>query len=238
MQAVDRLVAYWRDLDLSAPPFVHPADQSALLSFPEFDQNAIPYPYVGDIREADVWVLMLNSNIAATDKEHEAQPYLRARLQANLRQELSQYEHPLLCLDPALKHTGTYEYYNRRNGLAKVIAAYAKQTNIGEAAARSEVSRRLAILQLFPYRSSVGVAAKLLGDALLSVQYARAAVKESLGERLIIVPRSSRHWGFEYGSHEPGRLLTYKADQARTASLIPGGAGGGGDEILTRLLKQ
>jgi hypothetical protein len=199
-----------------------------------FDTGFIPYPYVGDIRAADVWVLMLNSNIGPSDAKQEAEPYFADRLRGNLKQDLGAYAHPMLSLDPDLRDTGTYEYYNRRNGLAKLVAELAKCMGATELDARRELSRRLAVVQLFPYRSTSGVPQALLGDALASVRLAKAAVAEAIQSKLVVVPRSARNWGFEYGVRK-NNLFTFKANQARSASLQPGGACGGGDAILKRL---
>jgi hypothetical protein len=232
---MEKLIDHWAELDLAAPSRVHPGDQAAMDRAQGFDAGFMPYPYVGDIRAADVWVLMLNSNIGAADAKQEAEPYFADRLQTNLKQDLGAYEHPMLSLDPKLRDTGTYQYYNKRNGLTKLAAALAKRTGTTERDSRRELARRLAVVQLFPYRSTSGVPQSLLGAALASVRLARAAVSEALESKLVVVPRSARDWGFEYGIRE-GNLFTFKADQARSASLQPGGACGGGDAILGRLM--
>jgi hypothetical protein len=234
VKAIEKLIDHWAELDLDAPSRVHPADRAAMDRAEGFDTGFMPYPYVGDIRAADVWVLMLNSNIGPADAKQEAEPYFADRLRTNLKQDLGAYEHPMLSLDPKLRDTGTYEYYNKRNGLTKLVAELAKRSGATENASRRELARRLAVVQLFPYRSISGVPQNLLGEALASVRMARAAVAEALKSKLVVVPRSARNWGFEYGVRE-GNLFTFKADQARSASLQPGDACGGGDTILSRL---
>lgn len=67
MSAIEKLINHWCELDLLAPSRVHPADRPEMDLAQGFDTGFIPYPYVGDIRAADVWVLMLNSNIGPTD---------------------------------------------------------------------------------------------------------------------------------------------------------------------------
>ena len=235
MSAIEKLIAFWGELDLDEPSRVHPADRTVMDPMEGFDTGFIPYPYVGDIRAADVWVLMLNSNIGPDDAKQEAEPYFADRLRANLAQNFDAYEHPLLSLDSKLCHTGTYEYYNKRNGIAKLVTELARRSGVTERDARRDLARRLAIVQLFPYRSTSGVPQSLLGGSLASVRFARAAVAEALESKLVVVPRSARDWGFEYGVREE-RLFTFAANQARSASLKPGGACGGGDAILHRLM--
>jgi hypothetical protein len=202
-----------------------------------FDFGAIPYPYVGDIQSAAVWVLMLNSNISPDDKRQESEAYFAGRLRTNLRQDLRDHEYRMLSLDPELSHTGTYTYYNRRNGLAKLVSKLASIRNAPEREARKELASRLAVIQLFPYRSTSGVPARFLSDAIPSVQLARKAVQEAIKSKLIVVPRSASRWGFEYGVRSEN-LFTFRGDQARAASLMPAGACGGGDAILERLCAQ
>ena len=235
MSAIEKLIDHWRKLDLKVPLRIHPADQTLMDHVQGFDTGLVPYPYVGDIRAADVLVLMLNSNIGPTDAKQEAEPYFADRLRGNLKQDLGDCEHPMLSLDPRLRGTGTYEYYNKRNGLTKLVTELAKRSGATERDARRELARRLAVVQLCPYRSTSGVPQALLGNALASVRLARMAITEALKSKLVVVPRSARCWGFEYGVRE-ANLFTFKADQARSASLQPGGACGGGDAILDRLI--
>lgn len=234
MDAISTLVQHWRQLDLGAASRVHQADQAAMSGVSGFDLSATPYPYVGDILRADVWILMLNSNIGPDDQRQETEPYFAERLRANITQNLDNYEYRMLSLDPKLEHTGTYAYYNHRNGLAKLVTALAKRSRITEHEARKQLASRLAVIQLFPYRSTSGVPPELL-SSVRSVQIARQAAREALNSKLVVVPRSAPQWGFCYGVRE-GNLFTFRADQARSASLMPGGACGGGDAILERLL--
>lgn len=234
MGAIDKLVGHWQGINLETPFRIHQADQVAMDQAQPFDTGLMPYPYVRDIRGADVWVLMLNSNIGADGAQQEAEPYFAQLLRDNLMQDFNDVEYPILLLDPKLRETGTYKYYNNRNGTAKLIAEFARRSGTKEGRARRELSRRIAVLQLVPYRSTSGVPQKLLGNTLASVRLARAAVIEALESKLVIVPRSARNWCFQYGIREKN-LFTFKACQARSASLRPGGACGGGDAILNRL---
>lgn len=138
---------------------------------------------------------MLNSNVGLGDAEQEAAPYFAELLRANLVQKLDAYDHRISSLDPKLRDTGTHDYYNKRNGLAKLVAELSKRTGSTEREARKDLARRLAVVQLFPHRSTTGVPAALLGDALPSVRLARAAVAQAIKSKLIVVPRSARDWG-------------------------------------------
>ena len=221
MSSIDDLISHWHSLDFNSASLVHPSDQAVMARFPAFDTSFVPYPYIGDLRTADIWVLMLNSNIGAGDAEQEAEPYFARRLRTNLEQRLDEYECPMLSMDPMLGDTGTYEYYNRRNGIAKLVSGLARRSKTTEWEARKHLARRLAVVQLLPYRSTSGVPQPLLGDVLASVRLVRAAVHEAVASKLVVVPRSAKNWGFEYGTREDN-LFTFRADQARSASLSPG----------------
>lgn len=74
VKAIEKLVDHWAELDLDDPPRVHPADRAPMDRAEGFNTGFMPYPYVGDIRAADVWALMLNSNIGPADAKEEAEP--------------------------------------------------------------------------------------------------------------------------------------------------------------------
>ena len=234
MNAIANLVDFWRQLDIDKGVRVHPSDRAAMQGESSFDTTAMPYPYVGDIQGADVWVLMLNSGIGPDDAKHEAQDYFSERLRRNLVQDFEGEEFPMLSVDPRLSHTGTYAYYNGRNRVEKLINQLAANRGVKEVEARKEISRRVAVVQLFPYRSKDGVPGRLLNNSVKSVALAKAAVKEAMQSKLIVVPRAATSWGFQYGV-QSDNLFTFRGDQARSASLMPGGSCGGGDAILSRL---
>lgn len=239
MAAVERLIDHWRQYEIGTRPAVHPADRHLISSVSGLHLNAEPYPFLGDVAGADIWFLMLNSNVGDADAVDEVQPLMAELIRKNLSQDWQGADYPFFSLNPALQHTGTCRYYNARCAFGQLIEAFADRAGVSLNEARREVAKRVAVVQYFPYRSK----GTYPGDAKLehtpSTRLAVAAVKEAaqLG-KLIIAPRSAPKWGFPYGVNT-GNIVTHRADQARITSVKPSAYGGrmpAGDAALERLL--
>jgi hypothetical protein len=242
MSAIEMLIEHWRKFSPDREPYLHSADAPHVADPKNLKFNLLPYPFVGDIAGADVWVLMLNSNIGDRDEIDEEDPQFRKRQCANLRQDFSGLDYPLLSLDPVLSGTGTYQYYNVRNGFYDLIAVYGARAGIPLEEARKIIARRVAVLQLLPYRSKSGQFVEKLSSVMPSSRLVYRAVQETISERhkLIIVPRSATLWGLKYEQNTDG-VITYRADQARSGSLKPAAIGGkcaGGDAVVSWLLEH
>src|SRR5688572_27598612 len=243
MYATETLIEHWRRFSPDKKPYLHPADAPHVFDPKNFEFDLLPYPFVGDIAGADVWVLMLNSNIGHRDELDEEDPLFRERQRANLRQDFRGLDYPLLSLDPVLRGTGTYQYYNVRNGFHDLIDVYGTRAGIPTEDARKAIARRVAVLQLLPYRSKSGQYDEKMSGVMPSSRLVYRAVQEavSLKHKLVVVPRSAPLWGLKYEQNIDGRIITYRADQARSGSLKPSSAGGrcaGGNAIISWLLEQ
>ena len=240
MGAIENLIEHWRGFDLARSPYVHRKDIAALKGVHGLSLDALPYPFVGDVAGADIWFLMLNSNVGDSDKQDEREPYFADQLQRNLRQNWNAGDHPFFSLDPRLKRTGTFQYYNGRCCFGVLIDELSRRTRITSDQARRIVSRRVAVVQYYPYRSRGQFPSGDFADRTPSTLFAKDAVHEAVNAgKLVIIPRSAPKWGFEYGILQPDRLITHRSDQARSPSVKPkssGGAMAGGDAMLDRLL--
>ena len=237
------LVNHWRQLDVENGEYIHPMDEDYISDISDLVTDLPPYPFIGDIENADVLILMLNSGFANTDykelREYAYKDYYMDRLQKNLRQQFDNEIYPFLALDPQLSETGTYKYYYSMTRLEGIIRAVAGSRIVSISDAIKEVSRRVAVVQLFPYRSNEFKTNPDLLKVLPSCELARRFVHANLNSKLIVAPRSVKAWGFDYGMYEDGRIVTYESNQARTASLKPKAFGGvckGGDAIIQHLL--
>ena len=229
MDALNSLIEHWRLFEQSDDSFVHRRDRP----FQERGLDAVhtdiaPYPFVGNLRRADVWLLMLNSKLGPNDVREEGEEPYHTLFWRNLKQDFSDQEYPLISLDPSLEGTGTYQYYNRTRGLAALIKALSDRANITLFEARRMLSQRLAIVELLPYRSSTFP--RNLRQ-LPSVNLARAAAREAALTKLLVVPWGIEAWGLQSGPsvlHRP----------ARTFSFAPGGASGYCEGILNHLIES
>jgi hypothetical protein len=254
------LIDFWQGLDLTKPPFAHPCDlpflrkyggryidaepkdfESFISSgrFGDFTDNRfhlslLPFPYCGDLRSADIVLLLLNPGFGFTDYYAETRmPQFRRRLERMLAQDFAGTDFPFLSLDPEFCWHSGFVYWEGK--LREVISDIAKTQFGGRYFdALRDVSKRLACVELVPYHSPSFNAHRLIAD-LPSVRAAKCFAKGALvtaanqEKKTIIVPRSVRAWGLPKDTRN---LVEYDVAHARGASL--GRESKGGKAILKR----
>jgi hypothetical protein len=215
--------------------FANPLDTSLHLGL-------IPIPFIGPLRSARVFILMLNPGLCPEDyfAEIEWKPY-REALMANL-----QAASDFFCLNPAFAWHSGFRYWHGK--LRQIVAGLASAWNVPYLTALSRVAQQMAVLQLMPYHSlRFGLSDGIL-RSLESVRLMRSYVHEVLvpqaqrGEALIVVTRKSRHWGLPNDEH----ILVYDRQEAVGAHLTVGSRGGnrileylrGKNEEVTRLTQD
>lgn len=250
------LVAAWRLLSVDKPPYVLEGDDllleddrgvtiesiDELVAHPLFDFSGsgvlhlglLPVPFVGDLQHADIFILLQNPGFRPTNYYQEFQDKaFRTALVDNLAQRPSPDGFSFFPLNPRFCYGGSYDYW--RNKLAGILNALRRDTGISLPDALNLLSRRLAILELFPYHSSVGKMPNRILRRLRSVGLVRRFVTEHLlprarsGDALIVVTRQARQWALV---KEPG-VVVYGTTEARSAHLTPNSKGG--MAILQRL---
>ncbi len=247
-------VDFWRRCSLVAPPFAHPDDLPFLRQngerfidresanfesfiggsrFGDFDDHRLhlsllPVPYVGNLHDADIVILLLNPGFSYADywAEYKVSAF-RKRSEETLLQSLDGVEFPFFGLDPQFCFHGGFLWWEKK--LRDVITAVAKKKpRRTYLEALRELSRRLACVELVPYHSSSFRAHALIGE-LPSVKMAQRFVRESLvpearaGRRTLIVTRQARAWGLPKGGKN---VITYAGGHTRGASLSPNSDGG------------
>ena len=112
----------------------------------------MPHPYAGDVRNASVYILMLNPGVGWQDYfgEYEVPAFKNAVL-ATLRQRMAKNQLPFMYLDPQFAWHGGFGWWHGK--LAGVIAELSKRWNIPFAEARVRLARELASVELVPYHS-------------------------------------------------------------------------------------
>lgn len=167
------LIEFWKKLDIKKKTFVHPEDEDYIENLEEnyttincyddyinnnstfradehkFHFNLIPIPYIGDIKKAKIYILMLNPGFEILDYYAESKDNeLKYSLINNLRQENFDPKYPFIFLNPKfLWHGGGRYYENRFKELIEKAKGdtYDKQL--------SQVAKKVAVLQLVPYHS-------------------------------------------------------------------------------------
>src|SRR5665213_2783340 len=244
----ESLIEFWQRCPLENQPFVHPDDEPILkdilsrngrwgkndatsfdsyIAHPRFGDpednhlhlSLLPVPYVGDLRNAKIVILLLNPGFDYCDywAEHEM-PGFREQLKRNLSQSFEGIEYPFSGLDPQFCWYSGFMWWERK--LREVIQKIALNRNWSYRDALSDLSRNLACVELIPYHSSSFGDHKLIGR-LPSIERAKVFVHEQLlpdaaaDKRTLIVTRPERSWGVK----EQANVIVYGSGETRGASL-------------------
>jgi hypothetical protein len=258
------LLEAWQDWEKSEPPFVLEADRVALASTrsmlateqsytewqdvyvgDEFGKpgdrklhlGLVPHPFCGDLRKAQVYLLMLNPGYGTHDyfAELEVPDYVAAA-EKNLKQSFTEDDYPFFLLNPKFAWTGGYMWWHKK--LASTIEALADISEMSYAEARHNLSKQMASVELIPYHSTSFYDAAKWRKTLPSVRMAREFVHSYLlpkvisNEAIIIVTRQAIEWDLP----EHPNIIRYSAGEARSAHLSP--TSPGGKAIIAQLQKS
>lgn len=259
------LIRFWNDFaPRHGSPHIHPKDADLILkkgrsvldlpyaNFRQFVRSErfgdfkdrrfhlslLPVPYAGDLRKADIFILLLNPGFNFVDHyaEYEASQF-RARLLQNLRQKNHDAKFPFLYLDPNYCwHSGFMWWERKFREVGKILAEQKYQGSC--LAALKELSQRVAAIELVPYHSTSFADHKLVEQGLPSSVAAQNFVKANLlpraaaGKATIIVTRRPHDWGLAPMRKHRG-VICYRGGLTRGASLGPRTLGG--QAILKRL---
>ncbi|HTS50255.1 MAG TPA: hypothetical protein VMH05_20050 [Bryobacteraceae bacterium] len=219
------IVSFWNRCQLTERPFAHPEDREALgkyggdlltldsLDFAAFigskrfnrehDQHfhlsLVPVPYTGSIAKADIFVLNLNPGVNPADYHAEyCVPDFRQQIEANLRQESLNAEFPFLYLNPQFCwHSGFAWWESKFREIATLLA---KTRALSYYQSLSELSKRIAAVELFPYHSATFPYGKRMKRELPSSHCARKFVTDTIipraarGEAIVILTRGFQDW--------------------------------------------
>lgn len=216
-----RRAVLWQSWDeaTSAPGFAVPDGRLHLA--------LLPQPFIGDMRNASVYVLLLNPGLGPTDYFGENEvPAFREALLDNLAQRFGHDRSPFLFLDPRFAWHGGFAWWNRR--LTGTIEALAEVKGMSVVDSRKYLGQTLASIELLPYHSSRFTISPGMLARLESVQLARRFVRDYVvprvrrGEAIVIVARQARAWGVP----EARGVVTYAGGETRAAYLTPPSRGG------------
>jgi hypothetical protein len=143
--------------------------------------SLLPVPYGGDLRAAEIVVLLLNPGFGFTDYYAETRvPKFRGRLERSLAQDFTGTDFPFIWLDPQYCWHGGFLWWERKLRDVMVIIADKKFGGRYLDAPR-DMSRRLAHVELVPYHAPSFKAHRLIND-LPSVGAAKRFAQKILGE--------------------------------------------------------
>ena len=245
------LLTAWRDFRVDSPPFLLDEDKPLLLpsadkliarfdSWQKFTEDSnfgrssdtklhdrlLPIPFIGDVKNAKVVLLLLNPGLEPADYfgEFEVRGF-RERLERNLRQEFREAEYPFFYLDPDISWHSGYRYWNGKfRGLINELAS--RDSTCAET--RLRFSQVVACIEMVPYQSAKYGLPEPVRRKLRSVELAHDYVNDVLrprseaGEVLIVVMRHSKEWGLS----KVKNVVVYEGAARRAAHLTPNSEGG------------
>jgi hypothetical protein len=242
------LIERWRKCNLEGPPYLFPDDQPEIINdkaktYRDFDEyiagldfgassdrnlhiGLLPIPYVGNLANASIFVLMLNPGFSRGGyfAEQHSPEFKQAHIR-NLLQKNADDEYPFIFLDPRFVWHPGFEYW--QNKFHTIIEALAEQSGTTYRQAMSKLAKRLSCLELLPYPSKSFNAGALL-NILPSVKAMQEFVWEILLPKakdekvLIIVTRGVKYW--QLPKHK--NIILYEGSETRLASLTLNSRGG------------
>ena len=256
-KAIERFEHFWRRLrpDKERTRFIHPDDQPALTDSQaaEWALHLLPQPVNGNLRRAEVLILVAGARAGDDDalwaQTHPGERASMAAAQhANILQSHGPTDaYPFSDLDPRfLDHPGAAHWRGgarsemalgrQAKKLASLAGELAHVWATSEEVAFRTLSHRIAVVHLLAYPAAgASPATPSLPRNLPSCQEAVALAHGLLAEnqKLIVVPRSAKEWGFNGPADNRKNLVVYDAVQGLSASL--GTFSAGGQAILKRL---
>jgi hypothetical protein len=242
-EGISRYEEFWRRFDCVADaPYVHPEDWDLLTTRDRqhMQLNLLPLPVNGNLRSADVILLMLNPGFSDSDAkwgDASMRSALVASERANLQQRDWTNDYPFFDLNPDFVGSGGANYWagplGRMKGkLGHLANGLASAEDGDHSSIRRELANRVAVVQLVAYRSTsfadlqsgqsrAGPPQIRLKSSLEAIQLARALVRE--GEKLVVVPYGIQRWGYP-GPVMSERLVVYRPGlrEAHIAPTSPG----------------
>lgn len=233
---MNSLITHWREASLDAPPYVHPDDHAVLQRAAQVDSysafvealeagkvdstafhlSLLPVPYLGDLENADVIILLLNPGLHASDYLLEEKfPEFRDHLRAVIWQDRK--THPFL--DTRWAWTSGFDWWQGKlRGVARLIASERFDGHYGRAL--QSLASRVAVVELCPYHSATFGRSIDLPSTREALAFAKKAAES--GDRKVIVTRKVREWALPPSKN----VIAYSKGLARGASLGPDTPGG------------
>ncbi len=191
--------------------------------------DLLPIPVNGNLRNADVIILMLNPGFSDSDAQWGtafSRSVLLDSERANLLQSDWPDKFPMFDLNPKLAGSGGAKYWAGPLGpmkgkLGHLAHALAGPDDYLHEDIRKELSNRIAIVQRVAYRSKSFRDLHRLRSSQEAFELARSLVAE--GEKLVVIPYGIQHWGYP-NPVKTSNLIVYKHG-LRAAHIAPTSAG-------------
>jgi hypothetical protein len=189
---------------------------------PHFDLT--PVPYTGDLKSADIFLLMVNPVLGYADYGSDGCPEFQKALRNNIDQKDNT---SCLALDTRFWWSSWFNYYERL--LRPTIREYSEKTETTYLEALNRFSARLAIIELAPYYSADSSWLTPRAKKLPSAKMAQAAAKQlAQNKEVLVVVR----WGREKWDLKSKKCCYIKAGKSRNDFKM------GQKAIVKRLMQE
>lgn len=180
----------------------------------------VPLPFVGDVRRAKVYFLLLNPGLSANDyyAEYEAKGF-RQRLLANLRQDFTETEYPFYPLDPDCAWHSGNEYWEGK--LKHIALQLCQRSSLPHSQVRKFLAQSVCAIEMLPYHSvSLDVpwgAMKKFSSVALARRCVKALMpRAQAGGCMLVVMRRVTHWEVNVDCEH---VVRFSGGQSRGAHL-------------------
>lgn len=234
MSSVNELLAFWETYDYNQRDKVHPMDSElsaaeriCISSYEQYCQSPfyfqergelhtglIPIPFLGNVREAKIYFLLLNPGLSAQDYFDEERSEYKERM-INTLQQRDFDEYPFYALNPKFGWTDGGRWWHRKFRPLTEILVERRQISYLEATRL--LSTEICAFELFPYHSrSFSLSAKTLRKCK-SVELIVKAAQELWRDksRFFLVMRGASTWGIR--DSENAKVIS--GQEARAAHI-------------------
>lgn len=251
MDAENKLISSWSQFNFKDRLLTHPGDcylrqksrNDELAIYKSFDDyflskhfglsgdkslhlGLLPIPYIGNLKQADIFILMQNPGLSSGDYfgEYLNKPF-KAALKRSLLQTNSNDKYPFIFLNPEFSWHPGFQYWQKK--FDWIIENLKQKNSCSYQDAMSHLSKRLVCLELLPYHSQsfgAGAMLKKLHSVDLMKKYAREFLlpKARSKKILMIVARSQKDWKLDTCSE----VIVYKNTETRAAHFTGNSRGG------------
>ena len=234
------LLESWRKWEPNLSPYIFDKDKELLKGTPQYSGNwrdvirtkdfgapsdkrlhlgLLPQPFMGNLRKASIYILLLNPGLGSSDyfAEDEVADFKPALL-ANLKQDFKGKKIPFIFLDPKFSWHGGYAWWHGK--LSSVIQQLAVDRGYSFSKAREVLANKIACIEAFPYHSSefkIGSFWKNLPSVTLVHNYVHDIVLPRVKQKkaIMVATRQVEYWGLP----DIQGVINYKNGKERAASL-------------------
>jgi hypothetical protein len=232
------LIQFWKSDDLNEKPFIHPNDLEIIkehtFSFNGFRKyfesvhwnsqtlfhtDLVPVPFAGNLGTAKIYILLLNPGFSPSNYIEEQNSQFKEALMANLFQsDAISDSFPFFYLDPRFLWTSGGQYWLKK--FKSYIPLLKEKNNCTELEALSTISKKVAVIELYPYHSSKFRPYnkfKSLPSRKKVYQFIKGQIvpQAKSGQSLIICTRKAKEWDLEADNN----VIVYSGHEARGAHI-------------------